>query len=99
MDSWKGRFEMKKTKEQLKSELIAAWKKAIERTNDDEGVTYRVYLDHDFDFRVLYTGTREATYCVVCPDDYGVKTVDEVEPVVSEFFDEIFSGIEETEAE
>jgi lipid II:glycine glycyltransferase (peptidoglycan interpeptide bridge formation enzyme) len=88
---------MKKTNEQLIAELTAAWKQAIEKTDNQDGVVYRVYLDHDFDFRVLYTSTREATYCVVSPDDYGVTSVDDVDDVVAENFEEIMSGLEQVD--
>lgn len=87
---------MKKTNEQIRTELAAAWKRAIEKSEND-GVRYQVYLDNDFDFRVLYTRTLDATICVVEHDSYGVETVDDVDGVLDMFFDEIMSGLDEAE--
>jgi hypothetical protein len=90
-------MEMRKTTEQLIAELTAAWKRAVEKTDNPDGVVYRVYIDHDFDFRVLYTSTLDATYCVVSPDDYGVVGIDDVDAAVNAHFEEIMSGVEQAE--
>jgi hypothetical protein len=86
-----------KTNEQLKKELAAAWKLAIEKSHNDDGVKYRVYLDNDFDFRALYTRTLNATYCVVEHDSYGVESVDDVDGALNMFFEEIMAGVDEVE--
>lgn len=86
-----------KANEQLKKELAAAWKLAIEKSDNDDGVRYGVYLDNDFEFRVLYTRTLNATCGVVEHDSYGVESADDVDDVLDIFFDEIMAGVDEVE--
>jgi hypothetical protein len=85
---------MKKTNEQIKTALRAAWKLAIEKS-DNEGVSYQVYLDNDFDFRVLYTRTNNATFCVVEHDSHGVESTDDVDGVLDMYLNDIMSGVDE----